>query len=460
MSSVIPLLKRVAETISRYNMAAPRNRVGVAVSGGADSIALLRALVELAPALSLELTVLHVNHRLRGPDSDADEEFVRQAAASHGLPFAGTVADAREGSGNLEDRARRQRHAFFAAAMRDHALDRVAVGHTRSDQAETVLMRLLRGAGPDGLRGIHPVTRAGIVRPLIEIDRAEVRQWLVAAGVAWREDTSNGDPRFLRNRTRMELLPVLERDWNPALPKLLAQTARLAFEDSHYWEQEVARRFGEVAEAGETGVVLRLDALNAMPAALVRRLLREAVRRVRGDLDGIDFEHDERLFELARGSRGEGGISLPGVAARRSFRQIRLGPPAETEDYQRPLPIPGRVELPGAVSLSVEPVRHAPESRYNTDDPGLDWMKVQGRTLVVRNWQPGDAYWPVGAPKVRKLKQLFEKARIPSWERAGWPMILCEGGIIWTRRFGPALDWAAAREAETVLRVSETRQGE
>jgi len=460
---VSSLVERVAETITRYNMAAAGSRIGVAVSGGADSIALLRLLVQLAPARRYELEVIHVNHKLRGAESDADAEFVRAVAAGFGLRCVEATADARNSGGNVEAHARRLRYDCFARLMRENQLDRVAAGHTRSDQAETVLMRLLRGASPGGLRGIHPVTEAGVIRPLLEVDREEVRAWLQRQGAVWREDSSNSDRRFLRNRIRLDLLPALERGWNPALSKLLAQTARLAFEDSVYWREQMDRLLPAVAELGSGEAVLKLDALAALPAAVRRRLIREALGQVRGGLDGIEFEHDDRLLDLAESRRGEGSVSLPGALARRSFRLLRISRAgAATSEacpqFEIPFPVPGALGLPDGLRLGADLVRRSRDSRYNTEDPGIDWKKVRGSELFVRSWRPGDSYQPTGLEKVCKLKDLFEKARIPSWERAAWPMILCEGEIIWTERFGPAASWVATPETETALVISVTRQ--
>ncbi len=239
------VIRRVADFISRYNMFVPGQALGVAVSGGADSVCLLHVLAELAPRWALRLTVLHMNHQLRGEASASDEEFVRQLARSLGLAAhvaSIDVAARRAATGdNLEQAARRARREFFLAAIRSGRVDRVATGHTRTDQAETVLLRLFRGAGVEGLAAMRPVTPDGMVRPLLAVSRADAEQFLRERGIAWREDATNRDLRYARNRVRHQSMPVLAREFNPRLEEALARTAELAGEEEDYWCAEIDR---------------------------------------------------------------------------------------------------------------------------------------------------------------------------------------------------------------------------
>src|SRR6266849_5944710 len=209
------VFERVLKTISRYNMLPAGARVAVAVSGGADSVCLLHILREAAPRFGLTLSVAHFNHKLRGAASDEDECFVARMAAGAGLAFHRADADLSEGRENLEQAGRRARQSFFQKLIRDGCADRVALGHTRDDQAETVLFRLMRGSGLAGLAGIYPVTTEGLIRPLIGVTRAEIEGYLQARTIPWRDDATNRDPRFARNRIRRDLLPQLRREWNP-----------------------------------------------------------------------------------------------------------------------------------------------------------------------------------------------------------------------------------------------------
>ncbi|MCX6629438.1 MAG: tRNA lysidine(34) synthetase TilS [Candidatus Solibacter sp.] len=230
------LLDRVVQTIERHRMLTAGDRVAVAVSGGADSVCLLHVLRELAPRWNLTLSVLHVNHNLRGEASLGDAEFVRSLAVGLNLPFAAHDLDLSTGHGNLEHSARNGRNAFFHGHLAGGFADRIALGHSRSDQAETVLFRFLRGSGATGLAAIRPVTERGMVRPLIEIERPEIVRYLRDRTLPWREDASNATLDYARNRIRHQLLPQLAGEWNPALEETLAHTADLSLAEEAYWQ--------------------------------------------------------------------------------------------------------------------------------------------------------------------------------------------------------------------------------
>jgi tRNA(Ile)-lysidine synthase len=436
-------------------MFAPGQRVGVAVSGGADSVCLLHVLVELAPRWDLQLSVLHLDHQLRGAESAADAEFVRQLAASLGLELHLRRADvkAMATADNLEQAARRARREFFLEFLRAGRLDRVAVGHTRSDQAETVLFRFLRGSGTTGLAGIWPATPEGLVRPLIEVDRREVIEYLRQRSLAWREDSSNEDRSFARNRIRHELLPALARDWNPGLTETLAQTAILAREDEQYWSGEIGRLAASGLRTWCGSVLLRASGLSQLPPAVERRLVRVALAQARGDLRGVDFVHVEQVMRLARRPGGHGRAQVPGLAVARSFDWIRLAPAPEQPPagYKLPLAVPGRYLIPGTeVEISLE--LGGTETGYNTVGSNLDWNEVSG-PVELRNWRPGDRYRPAGHASPVKLKRLFQRARVPLWVRRSWPIITRGEVIVWASGFGPSADHLAGPGSRTVLRV-------
>lgn len=240
-------------------MASAGDRVGVGVSGGADSVALLRLLVELKDRLGIFPVVLHFNHQLRGAESDADEDFAASLAAEHGLECfaerADVAAAARGHRWNLEDAARRLRYAFFGSAVERHRLARCAVAHTADDQAETVLARLVRGTGPAGLAAIYPV-KGHVIRPLLEIRRGELRQYLAGIGQGWREDLSNQDVTRLRARLRHQVLPVIERGLQPAIVSHLGRLAQLSREDEVFWSALVSERLAALVrrEGGRLGI--------------------------------------------------------------------------------------------------------------------------------------------------------------------------------------------------------------
>ncbi len=298
----------------------PAHRVAVAVSGGADSVALLRVLLDLREELGIVLFVAHFNHQLRGDDSDADERFVAELAATHNLPFFAGRADVRGHAAvhklSLEHAARELRYQWLAELAQTQHLDAIATAHTSDDQAETVLMKFLRGAGTRGLAGIHPVlTRDDIrvVRPLLETTRTEIEHYLRKLNQPWHEDHTNQDTQFTRNRIRHELLPLLERDYNPGIRRLLGEAAELARGEEDLWNSMLG------SECWETRVnrhELLLGGFERLHLALQRLMLKRFL-----EWNGLaaDFQHIEGLRRCAL---GEGGtVSLAGDwQARREWR--------------------------------------------------------------------------------------------------------------------------------------------
>jgi tRNA(Ile)-lysidine synthase len=462
------LLDRIIHTIERHRMFEAGQSVGVAVSGGVDSVCLLDVLLELAPKWDLHLSVLHLNHRLRGEESQQDAEFVRKLAATLGLPFLIREADVAASSDNLEQAARLARLAFFSEMLAAGVVARVALGHTRSDQAETVLFRFLRGSGTAGLAGIRPVTSQGLVRPLIEIDRSEVARFLLERGIGWREDSSNADLQFARNRIRRQLLPQLAAEWNPAIGQTLANTADWALAEEAYWEAEVDRLAAQHFAVRPGAVCMRVDALAALPLAAGRRLVRRAMQRVKSNLRGIDFRHIAAVLELASASHGSGRVQAPGLDICRSLDWLRFSlrqRPSTESGYQLAAAIPGLLPVPGtslAISLeliSLELIEKAEtlagsNNVYNEGVGCLDWQRLSG-SLELRNWRPGDQYQPSGGTGKEKIKTLFQQARIPLWERRRWPVLTDGTSIVWVRLFGPAAEFAAGPGTSLILKIRE-----
>ena len=437
-------------------------RLGVAVSGGADSTFLLHALHELAPRWNLRLSVVHIDHGIRGAASSEDAAHVRQLAAAFNLPFHLHTADVPAIPDNLEQAARHTRHEFFAHLIKAGTHDRIATGHTRADQAETVLYRILRGSGLQGLAGILPVTTEGLVRPLLEFDRAEIEAWLRERNISWREDATNQDPAYTRNRLRHEILPLLRDAFNPNIDAALSTLATLAQDEESYWNSILPKSLGAEGQP----IILSAKELTG-PPALARRLVRRAIELTKGDLRQIDFAHVERILTMARSVEGHDRIQLPGLDIFRSFEWIRIAPPAPQtpRDFSLPLHPPASVELPDGSARIVLQVleKTGPSPRCATLKDVLDWERLNGENalsaLEVRNWRPGDQYQRVGTASPQKVKILFQDARIPLWERRGWPIITYNGVIVWVRRFGPAAQFAAGAGARVLLQIGEQFPG-
>lgn len=458
---MVLVIERILETMNRYSMAPPGARLGVAVSGGKDSVCLLLCLKELAARLQARLAVLHFNHKLRGTESDADEAFVADLAHRLDLRFYRAEAEVSALEGNLEQNARRARRAFFLDLMTKGVVDRVALGHTRDDQAETVLFRLLRGSGLAGLAGILPVTDDGLLRPMIGIARAEVEKFLESRGVSWREDSTNCDLAFARNRIRHELLPWIERELNPRAVDTLAKLANLAYEEERWWASEIgARAVLLKSEAG--GIEIEAAHLRNLPLAVARRLARRAIGLAKGDLRRIEFGHVESVLELGSRTEGTGRVALPGLSVVRSFGWIRLAPPPFKGPLPapRPVDIPGRVRAPGGgsqIHFEVGPEAQADNSTCANLNLELCLARIP-TAIELRGWRPGDHYRPCGESHDRKIRELFERARVPSWRRPYWPILSSGGEILWAREFGAAARFAAPTGTDPgrVLRIWET----
>jgi tRNA(Ile)-lysidine synthase len=448
------MLPALEDFLRRHPALAQARRLGVAVSGGADSVALLRLATTLAPRYGWQLSVLHVNYGLRGDESQGDENFVRLLAQELACPIEvlQTQPEATD-----ENTLRRLRYDWFASL----GLDAVLTGHTLEDQAETVLFRLLRGAGLQGMAGILPHTEEGLYRPLLGVSRQYLRDWLSLNGFVWREDSSNGILNYSRNRIRWELMPLLKTHWNPGIEGGLAQLASMAQAEEEWLSTLVPPALADLSHREGKALILDGLALAATPLALRRRLLRLAIARVKGDLSGITFPHIEAALALLEQSEGSGRIQVAGIDLMRSFdwlRVVRLEDAGNLDDRNFRLPFDPTLplEIP-ASGGSLHPTLEK-QCQYNEEVCNLDWTRLQdaigpdGR-LEVRNWRPGDAYLRAESGKLDKLKELFQIHRVPLWQRRSWPILVLRDHPIWARQFGPAAEWAAQQDAKEVLRL-------
>lgn len=448
------MLKRISQYIAAHRLLGPGDRVGVAVSGGADSVALLRAMLELRPDLGIVLFVVHFHHGIRGPEADADEAFVAELANQHGLPFHRDRADvpqyARDHRLSLEAAARKLRYEFFSQLLHKETLDKICTAHTADDQAETVLLRFLRGSGTRGRAGIHPVLkldRGEIIRPMLAVSRADVIAYLKALGQTWREDSSNADMKHTRNRVRHELLPLLERDYNPSLRQLLQEVAEASRDEETFWAELIADLAEEVVDQDELGIRICLGHSATQSPAVRRRLLRLAAERAGLTLD---FHHVEQLLGLlTQGSGAE--IELPnGRRARRIGRMsdttIILAPASGNKPatgYEYELSIPAEVEIaPISTRVRVTFVRcNDVRERYNP--ASLLDASLLRQPLRLRNWRPGDRFRPLHRGSEEKLKRLFQQKHVPANQRSLWPVLTSGDSVIWAKGFPVAAEFAA-----------------
>lgn len=441
------LLDALRAAVQRYDLVALGDTVLVAVSGGADSVALLAALRELQGAFGIGLVAAHLNHGLRGAESVADCAFVERLAGELAVPLH--VDTAQVPSGNLEAEARRVRYAFLERAATALGATKIATAHTLDDQAETVLLRLLRGAGRRGLGGIRP-RRGRIIRPLIGCDRVQVRSFLVERGLDWRRDRSNFDVTYARACIRAGYLPALAREFNPRLARALARLADVLREEDALLDRLAAT----VPGAGEA---LDLAVLCALEAPIARRVVRRWWRRY-GSGRRLGLAHVEAALALARREAGGGGVRVPGGAVVREEKALRFraAPDAfgAAEAYAFALEPGAAVEVPGGwrLRLSEEVVDEGPPPGVAVCVVDADRLRAP---LSVRNRRRGDRVQPLGLGGHTTIKRLFIARGVPRALRVSYPLVLAGDEVLWVpgcARSERALVTAATRRT-LVIRV-------
>jgi len=440
----VELTHAVEHALRRHAMLAGGETVLVAVSGGADSVALLHLLHALAPAWRLTLHVLHVDHGLR-PDSAADGRFVRELGERLGVPV--DVERVRVGPGSIEAAARAARYAALDAAGARVGAGRIALGHTLDDQAETVLMRVLGGAGVRGLAAIPPV-RGRIIRPLIDLRRAALRDMLTAAGLAWVEDPTNRDPKFLRNRIRHELLPLLAAAYSTDVVESLARVARVARETVDALDRAATLELDRLAVANPNALILPRSALAALPTSVAAEVLRQAAARFGSRAPLRAWAH-RGLRRVLAPTPPRRPFRLGGVSVEVSGDRIRVGARSAPALSPRVLEVPGRVALP-EIGRALE-ARIVPAAGYavprSADVVAFDAAGVS-RSLVVRGRRRGDRLVAFGGGE-RRLKSLLIDAAVPRWDRSRLPLVEGDGQILWVvgvRRGAAAAITAQTRE--------------
>jgi len=490
------LKQRLLANLKKQEMTRPGDRVGVAVSGGADSVALLLLLLELREKLGIVLSVVHFNHKLRGKASDADEAFVAKLAVKHGLEFHSAsvyvAKKAKKERANLEDAARRARYDYFRSLAESGVCGRVAVAHTADDQAETVLAHILRGTGLTGLGGIHPAA-GPVIRPLLSVRRSELRGFLRARKQSWREDATNRDTKRMRARIRKKLLPLLEKQFQPGIVEHLTTLATLAREDEAFFETAVKERLASLVQKSGGGAAIGIigllepgkrKQLNAEGAentetaeknhagrALSKRMVRRIVESIKPRGGQLGAGHVEAVLQLARSGQSGSSLTLPGGVEVRKEQDAVVFQVVENTGVRTSRSTPREYEY------KIDLARG--DAEVNVAELGcvfrlrvIDWPPKRGETskdgavldrdrlrfpIVLRNWRPGDRLRPLGHRSAHKLKRLLNEKRVSRWERDGWPVLASGGVLVWARGFPVAAEFGANERTRSGIVILEEK---
>lgn len=450
------LVQWVRAYARRQALFTPRDRVLLAVSGGPDSVALLHLLLRLREELGLSLGVGHFDHGLRGRESQEDARFVTALAQNLALPFhlgTGEVRQlARTQKVSLQMAARKLRLGFLKETCQTHGYNKLALGHTADDQVELFFLRLLRGAGPEGLKGMWPATREGLVRPLLGVGKAVLLNWLQQESLPYRQDSSNLSRGSLRNRLRLDLLPELRRHYNPRLTEAIWRTQVLLQDDERLLAADTTRAWAAVGQVKTPDFYcLDLARFFALDSGLQKRLLRATVGQLLNDQE-ITSAQVASLLALARGEKSGGLISLGEARVARAGAQLhffrRLPPPPGGNPILLS-DAAGEVASPEGWRWQLTSRTPAPEKPW-PPPPHTAWLDQARVTfpLRVRYVKPGDRFWPQGGPGQKKLQDFLVDCKIPRWLRPYLPLVEAAGQIIWV---------AGLRVAETVKMTPATR---
>jgi tRNA(Ile)-lysidine synthase len=470
------LAERLLTTIRKQESIRAGDRVAVALSGGADSVALLSLLLELRAELGIVLSVAHVNHKLRGDESEEDERFVAQLARHHAIDLHLGLAPVDASRYGIEAGARDLRYSFFRDLVRDGRVTKVATAHTLDDQAETVLLRIFRGTGIRGLAGIHPRiifedrghAFGEVVRPLLGFRRAALSNYLRETGQRWREDSSNQSNEFLRNRLRHRLLPVITEEFGEAAVEHMAELAEIAFAEEQHWREhpEVRAESGGASETRQAASLpigslpigsLPIRSLLALPLASQRRLLRNWMEANAPSLT-TSLRMIEEALELASSKAG-GKLEMPaGWSLRRGQQELELlADPRVATDYQYLLAVPGAVEvreLGAYIEARIVGAVAVPEEEHGQL---LDPARVP-KQIMIRNWRPGDRFWPAHTRSAKKVKELLSDRHATGAEKKLWPVAAAEDGeIVWMRGFAVPAALRAPEGASQAIWIRETK---
>lgn len=470
------LLKTVSKTIEKHKMLKKGDRVVVGVSGGPDSVALVYLFQSLARQYDLTIHIAHLDHGIRGKESREDLLFCKALAKTLELPITVHRIDtprlAKTQKRSLEEAARVARYQFFLEVASHVGARKIATGHTADDQAETVLMRIIRGSGMGGLGGIAPIgeLKAGVrlIRPLLEVWREDIERYLKQEGLESREDSSNRDLAFLRNKIRLELIPHLGKNYNPKVKERLVRLSESLRDDYSYLKEKVEKAFSSLSSIQDREVSLDATRMRRYPLAIQRGCLRLAIKEVKGDLRRISYRNWEDMDHLIRSSDGCASLDLVGgLKVRRSYGKLtfqKSRPQERRLEFSWRLRVPGTTEIPEA-DLRIEAevvdgdraadiVRSVAAKKINNRKVEVfDYDRLKF-PLTIRNRRPGDKIRPFGMKGTKKVKDIFIDRKVPLSERASVPLAATEDGeVFWVVGIKVADQYKLRAQTKRVLKM-------
>jgi|BarGraIncu01121A_1022015.scaffolds.fasta_scaffold02621_4 tRNA(Ile)-lysidine synthase len=433
------MIKKVIKTIEKYKLLDKEDRVVAALSGGPDSTALLVALVQIAKQLDFSIIVAHYNHGLRGTSSDEDEKYSQELAIKLGLIFVSGKMDQklRQKGKSPEDFYRQQRYQFLDKVAEDYNAQKIALGHNIQDQAETVLLNLLRGSGLGGLKGILPMREGKFIRPLIEVSRGEIIAFLSEAGISYCQDSSNESKIYLRNKIRFELIPYLKEKFNPRIEENLAQMAEILRQDDEYIRNSVqeALKSTYIQNQSNRIISLNIEYIKGLAPAIRSRLFKKILESLNPEKNGFSFSNIKALERLAQVTESGKRISLPlGIEAKREYDSLILERDKiclKQVDYEYPVNIPGIIHVKETNrTISIEKTFRDKIDQHNKNKVYLDLDKIQ-QPVILRNRRDGDRFQPLGMKGRQKIKSLFINQKIPRNKRNEVMLLVDRNSVIW-----------------------------
>jgi tRNA(Ile)-lysidine synthase len=431
-------LDSVRSTIKKYNMIKSGDTIVIGVSGGADSLCLLHVLNTLKDELQVKLFAVHLNHQFRGLDADADADFVEKICKAWNVPYKIETFDvpayAKQQGLSPEEAGREIRYKLFGEAKEALKATKIAVAQNLNDNIETILMRLIRGTGLEGLKGIDAV-RDDIIRPLLRQNRSAIEEYCQQNSLEARVDKTNLEPIYLRNKIRLELLPYLRQRFNPNIDEAIERMGQVVREENNYLEQQTEMLMQSIGELNNNCITIKTESIRNLHPAMQKRLLRKAVENIATTLNSFEYKHFQGILELLNKSTGA-AIELPkGLKAYISYENLIICKNIENTDkkcyyklkynynnYINEIDVNINVKLISGGELSSVP------KNFNTVYIDADKVKYE---LIVRSREQGDIFSPIGMKGSKKLKDYFIDKKIPK-EKRDQVMLLTDGNeIVW-----------------------------